>query len=351
MNRADELFSKLESKGETAIDELIATRKSEQLFLDFKRSGDNGAGARLYDTDNKNFSKAISGFGNSEGGVIVWGVDCSQAKDGSDVASMKVPLVDAAAFASRLEGTISRATIPAHAGVRNVPITSAGGTAGFVVSLVPKSNAAPLQALVGLQYYMRAGSDFVPVPHGILAGMFGRRPEPNLSITRIFTHPLLDGEAITFDVGLAVQNSGPGIARDIFLTVECGVMPCGVGRLAFGHGDPKIWTGTAFLGVHMSYLSNHMVRLAPNSYLMPCQLCFKIAPPFTSDLDIKGTVGCEGGMLHSFQFQNTGFNVQLAYKGILSAKFLDQLDEKRLRRFPAQVLGIEDVEMKFHTET
>ena len=77
MNRADDLFSKLTAEGETAINELIVTRKAEELFLDFKRSGDDGAGQRLHESDCKNFSKAISGFGNSEGGVVIWGVDCT----------------------------------------------------------------------------------------------------------------------------------------------------------------------------------------------------------------------------------------------------------------------------------
>jgi hypothetical protein len=89
MNRAADLFAMLTAKGEAAIDELIVSRKAEELFLDFKRSGDNGAGVRLHESDSKNFSKAISGFGNSEGGVVVWGVDCFSGKDGSDVASNK----------------------------------------------------------------------------------------------------------------------------------------------------------------------------------------------------------------------------------------------------------------------
>src|SRR5688572_6921061 len=104
MNRAEDLFKKLTESGVAAIDELIATRKSEELFLDFKRSADRGAGPHLHDKDRNNLGKAISGFGNSEGGVIVWGIDCSKGVDGADVASMKFALGDAPAFASRLEG-------------------------------------------------------------------------------------------------------------------------------------------------------------------------------------------------------------------------------------------------------
>jgi hypothetical protein len=78
MERAKELFEKIKSDGKSAIEEFIFTHKTEELFLDFKRSADNGNGQRLHQNDRKNLAKAISGFGNSEGGVVIWGVDCSK---------------------------------------------------------------------------------------------------------------------------------------------------------------------------------------------------------------------------------------------------------------------------------
>lgn len=341
MNRADDLFAKLTIEGEAAIDELIATRKSEELFLDFKRSGDDGLGSRLHDSDSKNFSKAISGFANSEGGIIIWGVDCSRSKDGADVASAKIPLQDAAGFASRLESAVSRSTVPPHSGVRNLPVVIPGSVKGFVVSLIPKSNSAPHQTISASQYYMRAGSDFVPVPHGVLAGMFGRRPEPSMRVRKVIPFQAdLEGEEIVFDVGIVVYNRGPGIARDIFLTMLGRSMPCAVGSLAFEHLDTKHWIMTQFAGVHMTYLAEHMVRLPPDSYLMPCQLNFRISPPFTSDLHISGTVGCEGGMPFNFVIQNSRENVEHAYKGVQNAKFLNLNLQERLHEFPRRVLGI-----------
>lgn len=65
MSRPAELFARIKAKGANAIDELIESRVSEELFLDFKRSADNGAGRTLHDTDRKNYSKALSGFANS----------------------------------------------------------------------------------------------------------------------------------------------------------------------------------------------------------------------------------------------------------------------------------------------
>ena len=89
MGRAEDLFKRLSDGGETEIDRLIVDRQSEELFLDFKRSADDGRGNRLHDNDRTNLAKAISGFGNSEGGVIVWGVDCRNQDNRGDVARAK----------------------------------------------------------------------------------------------------------------------------------------------------------------------------------------------------------------------------------------------------------------------
>ena len=98
MDRAKDLFEKIKKEGVSAIEELILTRKSEELFLDFKQSSDNGSRRVLSDEDRKNLAKAVSGFGNSAGGVIIWGLQCSPGKDGADVVDKKAFLQDAKKF-------------------------------------------------------------------------------------------------------------------------------------------------------------------------------------------------------------------------------------------------------------
>lgn len=107
MGRAEELFDRLRLQSEAAVDAMIADRQSEELFLDFKRSADNGAGDKLHQNDRQNLSKALSGFGNSEGGVIVWGVDCRNQKNSGDVAQCKVPIDNPRRFKSWLEAAVS----------------------------------------------------------------------------------------------------------------------------------------------------------------------------------------------------------------------------------------------------
>jgi hypothetical protein len=51
MGRSEDIFARVSSHGEPAINEFLADRQSEELFLDFKRSADNGVGPRLNVSD------------------------------------------------------------------------------------------------------------------------------------------------------------------------------------------------------------------------------------------------------------------------------------------------------------
>ena len=142
MGRAEDLFNRIVKEGEKAIDDFITDRQSEELFLDFKRSADDGKGKKLHDTDRGNLSKAISGFGNSEGGVVVWGVDCRNDAAQGDVAQYKVSIENPQRFVSRLEGAVSGCTIPAHPHIQHHPVEKLLPTPALLspISLVACNN-------------------------------------------------------------------------------------------------------------------------------------------------------------------------------------------------------------------
>jgi len=60
------------------------------------------------------FPKAIGGFGNSEGGVIVWGIDCRNLPALGDIANAKFPIDNPSMFKSWLEGAVSGCTVQAR---------------------------------------------------------------------------------------------------------------------------------------------------------------------------------------------------------------------------------------------
>jgi hypothetical protein len=135
MERAEELFVRIKEGGAAEIHAMIKAWVVEELFLDYKQSSTPLPGAKLSDDDKKNLAKAIAGFGNSEGGVVVWGVDCRHTGDG-DVPTKPVPISSPLALKTLFDGVIGGLTLPAHSGVQNVVVLNSPGADGFVVTHV-----------------------------------------------------------------------------------------------------------------------------------------------------------------------------------------------------------------------
>ena len=175
MSRAEDIFQKLIYFGEEAIDDYIVNSQTEELFLDFKRADSTGKnGLALHKDDRRNLAKAISGFGNSEGGVLIWGVECSRSSEVGDVAQAKVKVQNVHRFLSWLENAISGCTIPSHNRVRNHIVSVDENGDGFVATYIPKSEIAPLMTTVGNTFYIRSGSNNVPAPYSVLAGEYNK---------------------------------------------------------------------------------------------------------------------------------------------------------------------------------
>jgi len=226
MSRAKDIFEKLRRQGLAALDDLIIDREPESLFLDFKRSPDDGSSRVLAEEDSKNLCKAISGFANSAGGVVVWGVDCRRdPASGNEIAS-KMPVADAYGFCTKLQGSISRSSIPPHPGVEVIAIQDDDPTSsrGYVAVLVPQSTFGPVRSMKSNQYHLRVGADFSVVPHELLAGMFGRAPQPQVDLNMI-SHPArLDGNLGHFTIafGLLAVNFGMVIVERPYVSVRFG---------------------------------------------------------------------------------------------------------------------------------
>lgn len=228
MPRAEDLFNRLQEGRCEALDAMIADRELESLFLDFKRSPQNGASRNLASDDNKNLSKAVSGFSNSSGGLVVWGVDCRRDSSTGNEVAEKRPLVDAGGFATKIQNAISRVTIPPHPGVQVLSFEEPDASPmGYVAVLIPRSSIGPLRSVVSNHYHLRSGSDFGIVPHDVLAGMFGRVPQPEVDLNIASFPARLDSRPghLTLAVGLFAVNLGAVIAERPYISVAYGDLP------------------------------------------------------------------------------------------------------------------------------
>lgn len=340
MSRAEDIYERIKKGGEEALDELILTQQSEELFLDFKRSANNGNSTVLADKDRNHLAKAISGFGNSEGGVVVWGIECKRGIDGADLPKAKFSITNVKRFKSFLENAISGCTIPPHAKVQNHAISKKNGD-GFMATLIPKSDSAPLQDLVEKRYYIRAGSNFVPVPHDLLAGMFGRRPQPDVFNMFVYSVPEIAGDSIKLSIGLALHNKGKVLASNLFLSVWI-ISSSGKNcSLAFEPNDEN-FQGYWSFSRNYSVVSKPDLRIPPGSQVQPVVLEAIFAPPFTEELEIKITCGCDGGMLYKATLKNSAENVKKVYDEILDKHTKGTLTKEELHKSTTRLMGRAD---------
>ncbi len=141
--------------------EFIHNGKQENLFLDFKTVSK----ATFSRDDRKTLAKALSGFANSSGGLVIWGIDARKNDDGIDCACGKKEIESLSLFMSRINQLTGELVNPIVEGVDHKQIVSESDK-GFAVTLIPASNSGPHMAKGSEdRYYKRSGDSFYRMEH------------------------------------------------------------------------------------------------------------------------------------------------------------------------------------------
>jgi hypothetical protein len=203
------------------LDDWVSSQKQEDLHLDFKLMQSAPDFGR---DDRKNLAKALSGFANSDGGLIAWGIDGRKNAECVDCAVGVVPVSNVGAVLSKLQSLTGEATVPIVDGVvhRIVPVAAGGGV---VITYVPPSEAGPHMAMLGEnRYYKRSGDSFYQMEHFDIADMFGRRVRPRLALSLSLTTGGASsgggGRSAKVQAVVGIENSGRGLARFPLLRIR-----------------------------------------------------------------------------------------------------------------------------------
>jgi hypothetical protein len=190
------------------IESYVELKQEEHLHLDFKtlRNAELTSG-----DDRRNIARCISGFANSSGGIIIWGIDArNKNEDGIDCASAIVELRKPALLVSRLNTLSGDAASPVLEGLRHRAIINPKSGGGVVATLVPDTDGGPYMAKLGEQrYFKRSGDSFYQMEHFDLEDMFGRRQKPRLEII-VLPAKAEDGVE---EYSILVLNHGRAVAR------------------------------------------------------------------------------------------------------------------------------------------
>jgi predicted HTH transcriptional regulator len=165
---------------EADLERLRIEEREENLHLEFTTKEDGRTG-ELGDGDREAFSKAVSGFANADGGVLVFGVKRIKRQDAPDRAAQLRPIDNVGTFRVRLIDSIIQTTQPAVDGIRIEVIPSELETRGYLKCLVPASDKPPHRGMHGREYWRRTTSGFRRMEHYELEDVFGRRSRPALS--------------------------------------------------------------------------------------------------------------------------------------------------------------------------
>lgn len=219
MNNAESIYNEIIDGGYKKIQSLYQEQWEETVFIDFKRkAAPEIPGAQR--SDKSIYSEALSGFSNTSGGVIVWGIAAPGIQGAPDVATEEAPISKLKQFLTDLNNATSQVLVPVNPGVLNTPIylnDDPECDKGFVVTLVPQSEFTPHRAInKDHKYYLRSGDSFAMMEHSILEDQFGRRQRPKLKLhvrlDKSEHYSPMERRSAPFALIIGIENEGKYIA-------------------------------------------------------------------------------------------------------------------------------------------
>ncbi len=303
----DNIVEQIRKEGYSYIEKMLSDKHGENILLDFKltENQDYSNKKSLMSSDWKNLAKAISGFGNSEGGLIIWGVSSRKELDGSnDYIKAIVPIKNPENFRSLLESSISLCTLPFHNLVENFILKKKNtDDEGVVITIVPKSNNRPIQNIFEKdnRYYLRVGDSFQSITDSFIRGLMGNNPQPEVAFTYTVGTPKIESprmgevelpKVLNFEIGLCGVNFGIGIAKDIYGYARCFFN--GGSQLGLNLSDANNYDYQKAFGVEYSFMSKIQFRLGFHQRSQMMVLNFLLKPPFEGDLTIDLLIGANG---------------------------------------------------------
>jgi len=220
-SNARDFFNKLtrDSNPSAAIQRLVNATPPvfENEWLDFKGAAQiDDAGTK------KTWSEALAGFANTQGGVLIWGVDARKDQaTGIDAACGLSFVKNPSTFKSRLNELHHQATEPPVLGVEIEAYSFGSDDNGFVICFVPESPFKPHRAeYAGRQYIIRAGDDFVVPSVSLLRNLFFSQSRCHL-VPKLTASCTVETGKPRYDVKGFLHNLGSATAFDTLVITHC----------------------------------------------------------------------------------------------------------------------------------
>lgn len=220
-------FSDLKIRGEAAIDDWIESEVPEGIFLDCKRK-ENAGKPDLDSNDRRALGKTLSALANSEGGVLIWGVDAREV-EGVDKLTTKTPIRNLRAFRSRVDHAIAELISPPIPDIEVLEIPARDDPdIGFLAIQVPCSERRPHMSRENKDrgFYFRYGHRSVPMEESQIRDQMLRKSKASLTVTwqvRVLAEDARRIREPQWEVPVAldliIENQSAASARAPFLRI------------------------------------------------------------------------------------------------------------------------------------
>jgi hypothetical protein len=211
---AESLFNGLVSW--RSLQDLIDAGETEGLYLECKAP----ASPALNPGMRQHLAEATSGFSNTSGGVLIWGLSTTKhAHSGLDVLTQIEPIGNVASLAANIDRAIPTVAYPT---VRSVPSRilrrQKTDTRGAVVTYIPASPGDPVQSVLDRKFYLRTIDGFVEMPYDVLKRMFAGSSGPDIQL--LLPSRLVTQTANVWTVPIVLSNKSTAAATFTRITVE-----------------------------------------------------------------------------------------------------------------------------------
>lgn len=185
---------------------LIDDEERESVTLEYKE-----AVKQWDDKAKKKIAKHISAFANSEGGVIIFGIECDKKDEDKPIAITGLHPKNSAETFDRI---LTDAVKPEIEGWERKVLSGAGKS--VLVVAIPRSDRAPHMSQKHKQYFHRSGAQSLAMESHLVELYYGRRRKPALDLKVV--EPLKQVESAkqgftgTFVFGIYLDNLGTGMA-------------------------------------------------------------------------------------------------------------------------------------------
>jgi hypothetical protein len=211
---AKTLFDSISSYNK--LEELINDGQTETLYLEAKSPQHPSVGKGV----KNHLADALSGFSNTEGGVMLFGVSTSNRfHSGVDSLVQIEPISNISNFARQIENIIPTLTAPNITRYEvKLLFKKKTDSAGVLLLLIPKLGSKPVQALYSYRFMFRSGDNFIDAPYTVIEGLFSSGERPLLA-----THTEdggFDLESGLHKLGVVLNNESLVSAKEVQAFLE-----------------------------------------------------------------------------------------------------------------------------------